>query len=179
MQGFQNVILLAFALVLLLCFFKETCCYIYQQHDKKQNKTDWSCGGLCTGPPDVALDSKGKSLEFETEEERHLLLSKTHNRLWFLVHNIIVQSLVFFPLKVRALEVSILLRLLQVFAVNSLRNFHVIIGHCYLFQGPIPEQWTPYGQASLRVSIFSSTDPAPERPSSPEEFVHENDLPEV
>lgn len=64
------------------------------------------------------------------------------------------------------------------FAVNSLRNFHVIEGHCYLFQGPIPEQWTPYGQASLRVSIFSSTDPAPERPSSPEEFVHENDLPE-
>ncbi|KAK2569928.1 hypothetical protein P5673_005787, partial [Acropora cervicornis] len=45
-------------------------------------------------------------------------------------------------------------------------------------RGAIPEQWTPYGQASLRVSIFSSTDPAPERPSSPEEFVHENDLPE-
>lgn len=45
-------------------------------------------------------------------------------------------------------------------------------------RGPFPEQWTPYGQASLKISIFNAIDSPPERPSSPEEFVHENELPE-
>ncbi|KAM7426567.1 Coiled-coil domain-containing protein 17 [Porites harrisoni] len=45
-------------------------------------------------------------------------------------------------------------------------------------RGPFPEQWSPYGEASLRISIFTSVDFPPDRPSSPEEFVQENDLPE-
>lgn len=45
-------------------------------------------------------------------------------------------------------------------------------------RGPFPEQWVLYGDASLKISIFSSVDFPPERPSSPEEFLRENDLPE-
>ncbi|KAJ7386478.1 Coiled-coil domain-containing protein 17 [Desmophyllum pertusum] len=45
-------------------------------------------------------------------------------------------------------------------------------------RGPFPEQWSPYGQALLRVTIFASASLAPGRPSSPEEFMQENDLPE-
>lgn len=61
---------------------------------------------------------------------------------------------------------------------------HVVwpFAHIYFsfyFQGPFPEQWPPYGEASLRISIFTSVDFPPDRPSSPEEFLQENDLPEV
>ncbi|PFX30101.1 hypothetical protein AWC38_SpisGene5082 [Stylophora pistillata] len=44
-------------------------------------------------------------------------------------------------------------------------------------RGPFPDQWLPYGQASLRVSIFATGSLPPARPSSPEEFQEENDLP--
>lgn len=45
-------------------------------------------------------------------------------------------------------------------------------------RGPFPDQWSLYGQASLRITIFASGSLPPERPSSPEEFLQENDLPE-
>lgn len=44
-------------------------------------------------------------------------------------------------------------------------------------RGPFPEQWSPYGQASLRVSIFGSGNLPPAISSPPEEFQDENDLP--
>ena len=47
------------------------------------------------------------------------------------------------------------------------------------YQGPFPEQWSPYGQASLRVSIFGSGNLPPATSSPPEEFQDENDLPKV
>ncbi|XP_078356622.1 uncharacterized protein LOC144641496, partial [Oculina patagonica] len=45
-------------------------------------------------------------------------------------------------------------------------------------RGPFPEQWSTYGQASLRITVFTSASLPPERPSSPEEYLQENDLPE-